>query len=258
MYPNYLSILKNYKDLAEELLLVNPIELSILFSYLLWKGYFSKNKCNVYKNDNILLPCHLYPYTIMDGWGVCLNHSVMLADYLNMCGVEAAPLKTGIKQHNVKVSYIPPIERVNLEPKKRITLTSLFAKKHGNSGNHVFTLIKEDEYFYIYDATNLAVFEVKGSTKAKCIVANTYATLYPIPSYELIDNDISYKILNDFITTSDFRECPYQVDYFKFITEQSLETIMNNLGLVNDCYDESHEDIAKIAKYVKERKIRPI
>ena len=33
---------------------------------------------------------------------------------------------------------------------------------------------------------------------------------------------------------------------------------MNNLGLVNDCYDESHEDIAKIAKYVKERKIRPI
>ncbi len=258
VYPNYLSILKNYKDLAEELLLVNPIELSILFSYLLWKGYFSKNKCNVYKNDNILLPCHLYPYTIMDGWGVCLNHIVMLADYLNMCGVEAAPLKTGIKQHNVKVSYIPPIERVNLEPKKKFTLTSLFAKKHGNSGNHVFTLIKEDEYFYIYDATNLAVFEVKGSTKAKCIVANTYATLYPIPSYELIDNDISYKILNDFITTSDFRECPYQVDYFKFITEQSLETIMNNLGLVNDCYDESHEDIAKIAKYVKERKIRPI
>ena len=258
VYPNYLSILKNYKDLAEELLLVNPIELSILFSYLLWKGYFSKNKCNVYKNDNILLPCHLYPYTIMDGWGVCLNHSVMLADYLNMCGVEAAPLKTGIKQHNVKVSYIPPIERVNLEPKKKFTLTSLFAKKHGNSGNHVFTLIKEDEYFYIYDATNLAVFEVKGSTKAKCIVANTYATLYPIPSYELIDNDISYKILNDFITTSDSRECPYQVDYFKFITERSLETIMNNLGLVNDCYDESHEDIAKIAKYVKERKIRPI
>lgn len=258
VYPNYLSVLRNYKDLADELLLFNPIELSILFSYLLWYGYFSRDKHNIYKNDNILLPCHLYPYTIMDGWGVCLNHSVVLADYLNVCGVEAAPLKTGIKQHNVKVSYIPPIERVNLEPKKKFTLTSLFAKKHGNSGNHVFTLIKEDEYFYIYDATNLAVFEVKGSTKAKCIVANTYATLYPIPSYELIDNDISYKILNDFITTSDFRECPYQVDYFKFITEQSLETIMNNLGLVNDCYDESHEDIAKIARYVKERKVRPI
>ena len=258
VYHNYLSILRNYKNLAEELLLVNPIELSILFSYLLWKGYFSKNKCNVYKNDNILLPCHLYPYTIMDGWGVCLNHSIVLADYLNVCGVEAAPLKTGIKQHNVKASYIPPIERVNLEPKRRITLTSLFAKKHGNSSNHVFTLIKEDEYFYIFDATNLMMFTMKNRTKAKCLVANINTTLYPIPSYELIDNDVSYKILNDFITTSDFRECPYQVDYFKFITEQSLETIMNNLRLIDDCYDESHEDIAKIAKYVKERKIRPI
>ena len=258
VYPNYLSILRNYKDLAEELLLVNPIELSILFSYLLWKGYFSKNKCNVYKNDNILLPCHLYPYTIMDGWGVCLNHSVMLADYLNMCGVKAASLNSGMKQHNIHRTYTPPIERINLEPKKKFTLTSLFTKRQTSNGNHVFTLIKEDKYFYIYDTTNLAVFDIKGSTKAKCIVANTYATLYPIPSYELIDNDISYKILNDFITTSDFRECPYQVDYFKFITEQSLETIMNNLGLVNDCYDESHEDIAKIAKYVKERKIRPI
>ena len=34
VYPNYLSILRNYKDLADELLLVNPMELSIIFSYL--------------------------------------------------------------------------------------------------------------------------------------------------------------------------------------------------------------------------------
>lgn len=256
VYPNYLSVLRNYKDLAEELLLVNPIELSILFSYLLWYGYFSINKKNAYKNDNILLPCHLYPYTIMDGWGTCLNHSIVLADYLNVCGVEAASLKTDIKQHNVKASYIPPIEQVNLEPKKRITLTSLFAKKHGNNGNHVFTLIKEDEYFYIFDATNLMMFTMKNRTKAKCLVANINTTLYPILSYELIDNDTACKTLDNFITTSGFTECPYQIDYFKFITEQSLETIINNLRLIDDCYDESHEDIAKIARYVKERKVR--
>ena len=256
VYPNYLSVLRNYKDLADELLLFNPIELSILFSYLLWYGYFSRDKHNIYKNDNILLPCHLYPYTIMDGWGTCLNHSIVLADYLNVCGVEAASLKTDIKQHNVKASYIPPIEQVNLEPKKRITLTSLFAKKHGNNGNHVFTLIKEDEYFYIFDATNLMMFTMKNRTKAKCLVANINTTLYPILSYELIDNDTACKTLDNFITTSGFTECPYQIDYFKFITEQSLETIINNLRLIDDCYDESHEDIAKIARYVKERKVR--
>ena len=47
VYPNYLSVLRNYKDLADELLLFNPIELSILFSYLLWYGYFSRDKHNI-------------------------------------------------------------------------------------------------------------------------------------------------------------------------------------------------------------------
>ena len=107
VYPNYLSVLRNYKDLADELLLFNPIELSILFSYLLWEGYFSKDKHNIYKNENFLLLSHMYPYTIMDGWGVCLNHSIMLADYLNLCGIDATPLKTGIKRCKFNPTYIP-------------------------------------------------------------------------------------------------------------------------------------------------------
>ena len=256
VYPNYLSVLRNYKDLADELLLFNPIELSILFSYLLWYGYFSRDKHNIYKNDNTLLPCHLYPYTVMDGWGVCLNHSIMLTDYLNLCGIDAAPLKNGIKHCKVDPTYIPPIKRKIPKTKEKFTLTSLFANKQGNLGNHVFTLIKENEYFYIYDATNLAMFAVKSPTKAMCTVANIKATLYPISSYEIIDNNAACRTLNNFITASEFSECPYQVDYFKFITEKSLETIINNLRLIDDCYNESHEDIAKIARYVKERKVR--
>lgn len=254
VYANYLSILRKYKDLADELLLINPIELSILFSYLLWDGYFSKDKHSVYKNENALLLCHLYPYTVMDGWGVCLNHGIMLADYLNLCGIEAAPLKAGIKQCKVKSTYVPPIEREIPKMKEKFTLTSLFIAKHPKNGNHVFTLIKESEYFYMYDATNLATFAVKSPTKAMCTTANVKATLYPISSYEMVDNSASYRTLNNFITTSEFSKCPYQVDYFKFITEQSLETIKQNLNLIDDCYDESYEDITVIAKYVRERK----
>ena len=254
VYPNYLSVLKNYKDLADELLLFNPIELSILFSYLLWNGHFSKDKHNIYKNENSLLLSHMYPYTIMDGWGVCLNHSIMLTDYLNLCGIDATPLKNGIKHCKVDFTYIPPIERNMPRTKEKFTLTSLFANKQASPGNHVFTLIKENEYFYIYDATNLAMFAVQSPTKAMCTVANIKATLYPILSYEMIDNNAACKTLNNFITASGFSECPYQVDYFKFITEKSLETIKQNLNLIDDCYDESRDDIAVIAKHVRERK----
>lgn len=254
VYTNYLSVLMNYKDLADELLLFNPIELSTLFSYLLWTGYFSRDKHNIYKNENAHLLSHIYPYTIMDGWGVCLNHSIMLADYLNLCGIDAVPLKSYIKQCNANPTYIPPIKREILKTKEKFTLTSLFAKKLRNTGNHIFTLIKESEYFYIYDATNLAMFVVKNPTKAICTTANIKATLYPISSYEMIDNNVACKTLNNFITANRFPECPYQLDYFKFITEKSLETIKQNLGLINDCYDENCEDIAVIAKYARERK----
>ncbi len=258
VYPNYLSILTNYKNLADKLLLINPIELSTLFSYLLWKGYFSKNKHNIYKNDNALLQYHIYPFTIMDGWGVCLNHSIMLADYLNLCGIEATPIEAGIKQHKITPTYIPPIERDIPKIKEKFTLTSLFTAKHSKNGNHVFTLTKENEYFYIYDATNLVMFAIKSPINATCTTANIKATLYPITSYEIIDNNISCRTLNSFITTNNFLECPYKEDYFKFITEKSLEIIKQNLNLINNCYDESHEDITIVAKHIKERKIRPI
>ena len=254
VYPNYLSVLTNYKDLADELLLFNPVELSILFSYLLWNGYFSKDKQNIYKNENALLLSHMYPYTIMDGWGVCLNHSIMLADYLNLCGIDATPLKTGIKRCKFNPTYIPPVKEEVPKAKRKFTLTSLFVAKQEKTPNHVFTLIKESKYFYIYDPTNLVMFAVKNPTKAICTVANINAALYPVSSYELIDNNTSCRTLNDFIATSEFSKCHYQVDYFRFIAEQSLETIINNLRLIDDCYDESHEDIAVIAKHVRERR----
>lgn len=257
IYPNYLSILKNYKKLADELLLINPIEVSILFSYLLWNGYFSINKHNIYKNENALLPDHLYPYTIMEGVGVCLNHSIMLTDYLNICGINATPIETRVQQCKTPPIYIPPIKREIIETTPKFTLTSLLEPKSTKNGNHVFTLIKENEYFYIYDSTNLMMFAVKSPTKAKCTAANINATLYPIPSYEITVNNKSSEVLNYFITTNKFQECPYPIDYFKFITEQSLKTIIKNINLINDCYDESHEDISIVANHVKKRKIRP-
>ena len=255
VYSNYLNILKNYKSLADKLLIINPVEISILFSYLLWNGYFSMSKHNVFKNDNIFLLCHLYPYTIMSGTGVCLNHSILLTDYLNICGIEASPMEAYIKNRHEKPSYIPPIERDTPNIKKEFNLNSL-RSEIAKETNHVFTLIKENGQYYIYDPTNLMIFAIKSPTKAKCTAMNLNATLYPISSYEIIDNDIAYKTLNSFITTSTFKECPYNANYFKFIAEQALEIIKQNISLLDDCYGDSHDDIHTVGQYVKERKIR--
>lgn len=255
VYSNYLNILKNYKSLADELLIINPVEISILFSYLLWNGYFSMDKHNVFKNDNMFLLCHLYPYTIMSGTGVCLNHSILLTNYLTICGIEASPMVAYVRSNHVKPSYIPPIKRNIPTTNKEFTLNSLLSKIT-KEGNHAFTLIKENEQYYIYDPTNLMIFAIKSPTRGKSTVMNINATLYPISSYEIIDNDTSYRTLNNFITTSTFKECPYNANYFKFIAEQSLETIKQNISLLDDCYDDSREDIRTVGQYVKERKMR--
>ena len=55
LIEEYNMILKKTSKLAQELNLKNSLELSILFMFLLWDGYFSKNKKNKYNFIYILL-----------------------------------------------------------------------------------------------------------------------------------------------------------------------------------------------------------
>ena len=74
----YSSLLDKTKKLALELGLTNSLEISNLFSYLLWNGYFSKTKQNRYQQLGRKNISGLFYADIMDGIGVCLNHAYVL------------------------------------------------------------------------------------------------------------------------------------------------------------------------------------
>lgn len=53
----YNKILENYSILAQELNINNSLELSHLFAYMLWNGYYSVTKKHVYKlQERMMLP----------------------------------------------------------------------------------------------------------------------------------------------------------------------------------------------------------
>ena len=79
----YKEILLSTKKLANELNLTNSLELCVLYTYLLWNGYFSKDKQLKYQTVGTNCIPGTYPYTIMSGGGVCLNFSEMLTDFIN-------------------------------------------------------------------------------------------------------------------------------------------------------------------------------
>ena len=63
----YKVLLEQISRLAKELKLTNSLELSNLFTCLLWNGYLSKNKENTYKSENRELIDGLFFTSIMDG-----------------------------------------------------------------------------------------------------------------------------------------------------------------------------------------------
>ena len=87
---NYNELLSKMSSLSKELNFQNSLELNILFSYLLWNGYLSKDKEYKFSsNDKKNIP-GLFFSDIMDGRGVCLNNTEMLKDFLVFNGYSSA------------------------------------------------------------------------------------------------------------------------------------------------------------------------
>ena len=97
------------QKLALELGVSNSLQLSNLYTYLLWNGYLSKNKTNIYSEERKLLE-GLFFVDVMDGIGVCLNYADMLKDFLKACDHEAAVL-WNLCDARLTTDYIVPIEK---------------------------------------------------------------------------------------------------------------------------------------------------
>jgi len=242
-YPHLLLQMKN---LADELKLSRTLELSNMFTYLLWNGYLSKNKTNIYKIENRKeIDAFLFA-DIVDGASVCINHADMLKDFLIFCNHNAAMLLNLITIR-IDPFYEPDIDRnfakILLSTRLRgITLTPI----QRLLGNHAFTLIEENEKLYIYDATNLIFCAIDDINTAYVIHGFGDFNLKPYYSYLYANTDKEVATLDKLLTSKNFYT-PYHDEEFINITEQNIQLLNNNLSLLNDFHDEIKNDLINIS-----------
>lgn len=168
-FKAYQRIIKRVADLCDKFDSTRqPILINLIFEYLLWGGYLSKNHRYAYDTGKRVNNFACPGADIMRGHGVCLNHADMLTKIYQELGYEAYTMgitvDKSIKQLNI---WKPNIER-------NIDNNSLFINLIGKSkllkrfGNHAITIVKKDVY-ELYDPTNLVVLKPTDVLKASFI-----------------------------------------------------------------------------------------
>lgn len=251
----YPYILNQMKQLARELNLTNSLELSNLFTYLLWNGYLSKTKQNVYRIEDRKMIIGLAFADIMDGVGVCLNHADMLKDFLNTCGYNSSTM-INLVDKNIKSNYKFDIERKSEKAKKKTEILNLamcpIMKK---IGNHAFTLIEDNNKLYIYDSTNLMLLNVINPYEAEVINGTGINKLHPYLSYMLNNNQQTGDAIIKLFTSENLSS-PYTRRDMIFTEKNNMELFKNRKPLIEDFYLEIKPSIVSISEATEKIKIK--
>lgn len=253
---SYQKVLENYKGLALELNINKALELSHLYSYMLWNGYFSISKEHSYKLQGRLLLPNMNSFDVIKGRGVCLAYAELLYRYLNVCGKEASLLncKVPTSKKDITCNYRPEIERKVQNSRLSIisnkALAFLLKGIIGKIGNHAVTLIEENNKVFIYDPTNLYVLNVIDENTANIINGKGQFELKPFTTLSLNPqadpNHLFEKILSDNIDESFTRR--EVIDSF----ENTMDLIQNNINLLDDAYDNIHKELENIDRETEE------
>jgi len=238
----YKEILLSTKKLANELNLTNSLELCVLYTYLLWNGYFSKDKTLMHKNSGRIVIPGMYAQDIMSGIGTCLNFSDMLTDFLNEFNLDSATL-ISILNYKIRFNSNINIKR-NIQGTQNSNNRSKLPLSKKITGTHALNLIKENNKYYIYDPSNLCAFIIRNKKNAINISDKGKIPLKPYTSYSYNFSDKAINLLSDFEKTKNF-ESPYSNKEFEETFVQCLN-LFNNNSLLNDYYDEVKDKILKI------------
>ena len=252
----YRKVLENYRILTNELKIVNSLELSNLFTYMLWNGYFSATGEHIYKTKNRLSLASLNSFDVIKGGGVCLDYSELLKDYLDVCGVDSSVVLAKVAvdiNENIR-DYEPNIERkseVGLLQKAIIVSSgSLLNGITNKMGNHAITLIKDNKRIYAYDSTNLCVLNVDSSDKASIINGKGIFELKPLTTASILpiyaNNELFEKLLAG--DSGDNYSRNEIIDSY----EKVIALANDNKNLLNDSYEVIHGDLEFITNQMNE------
>lgn len=250
-YCAYLSIIKNAALIIKSLGVDNPFQASVIFEYLLWNGYFSKNKKLVYSISNRSNNIGALGLDIMLGKSVCINNATMLSDILNEMNIRSYVV--GCKVNNSeknKLSYKPNIFR-NIEDDKNSIFSSIFGKI---IGNHAVTLFEWNNMYFLSDPTSLGFLNFNDFMRAKFIGAKLSIDIKPwlmlLLSYGEIQNEEFYEI---FETSFKYSDSQMSLGFVEEFSEASLEICQQNKILLEDFYNENVESIDFIHRSLTKR-----
>lgn len=252
----YNNILENYKELAQELKVNSSLDLSHLLTYMLWNGYFSVNKEHFYKLQERLLLPGMYSFDVIKGGGVCLAYAELLNNYLSTCGKDSSILicKVPTGKKAISCDYRPEIERnvkSNISSRVFSSFMTLFLGGLINKfGNHAITLIEENGKMYAYDPTNLYALNVKDASTVSIINGRGEFQIKPLTTLITAPHSDPSHIYEKLLLGN--IEPALSRKEFIFSFENLMELVNNNIGLLDDAYDNIHSDLEYIDKQTDE------
>lgn len=254
---SYNKVLENYKKLAEELKISSSLELSHLFAYMLWNGYYSVDKKHFYNlKDRLTLP-NLYSFDVIKGKGVCLAYAELLHNYLTVCQKESSLLlcKVPTQKNAIKINYCPEIEKhyakINLLNNLSFLFFMSFLKPCVNIvGNHAVTLIKDDNKMFIYDPTNLSVLKIIDEQTASIINGKGTFEIKPNQTMLLNIKADPYHLFEKLSLDQTYQSYSRKEIIFTF--EEIIELVKSNTNLLESAYDNIHPELEIISQQIDE------
>ena len=175
---------------------------------------------------------------VIKGSGVCLNYSEYLQDYLLTCGKEASILLCEVpKDKSIQRDYKPQIEQNYAKNKNELLKLSILAMLANKllkiDGNNAIALIKENDKMFAYDPTNLLVLNILNKDVGEIINGKGNFKLLPM-----------FTLIEELIKANYSRAFNRKEIIFSF--ENTMEHITDNIPLLDDTYDNVHNELQSL------------
>ena len=245
------ELLNKISKLSQELNIGNSLELSILFSYLLWNGYLSKDKTYKFQSSNRANLSGMLFTDILDGIGVCINNSEMLKDVLNKCGYNSCILVNHLDNF-MTVRNIYKIQRNGISESRNI-LKEIFTIR---KANHAFNLIEDNDKLYVYDSTNFLLYNIDNFNYVNLVNGKSKNIIFPYKSYTYCISEKEVSLLDKLLIGA-FTPQIYTKEDYTSIGTVNLDIIKNSSQLLEDFRSDIIGNIINISneinKNVKQR-----
>ena len=234
----YVNILKQIKLLAGELKITNSMELNVLFSYLLWYGFLSKDNKLVFDCENCICYKDIDGISIMTGKSKCVNNAEMLKDIQREMGYSSTTVQVYMptKKDSHEKNDIPRLEHI----KKIIRGLKL--------GNHLCTIISDDYNIYIYDPTNNWFCNILNTRFAKICNSDRYMFIK-----SGVHRSCDHKEFVEDLKSMNYKNKSKKIYDMqaKEISATTIDKCDNNIKLLDDFHASISPDIESINRLLK-------